>query len=68
MAYEACDECKQIVDRGCTRFGCPKIGIQWAGNMTVRNRSDLTLRERLSMYWSRVKDAWLVLRGKADIE
>ena len=39
-----------------------------AGNMAMRDRHKLTLRERLSMYRQRVKDAWLVLRGKAEIE
>lgn len=49
----------------------PKIGLGYylgyAHNETCRNIK-LTWRLWFVMMWQRVKDAWLVLRGRAEID
>src|SRR5262245_26977760 len=51
--------------RQVAQIGLAKL--YYAGNQTTRNIKP-TLRERLSMWQWRVRDAWLVLTGQADIE
>ena len=49
----------------------PQIGLEYyvgyIGNETCQNIT-LTWRQWFAMMGSRIRDAWLVLRGKAEIE